>query len=39
LGVVYDRTGNIEKAFEEYNRLKSLDPELAEKLYEIIFLE
>ncbi len=39
LGVVYDRTGNIEKAFKEYNLLKSIDLELSEKLYDIIFLE
>ena len=39
LGVVYDRTGNIEKAFKEYNLLKSINLELSEKLYNIIFLE
>lgn len=39
LGVAYNRIANIGKAFEQYKILKSLDKELADKLYAIIFGE
>jgi tetratricopeptide (TPR) repeat protein len=39
LGVSYDSTSRISLAFKHYKILKTLDKELAEKLYNIIFLE
>jgi len=36
LGYVYTLKGDKEKALEQYNQLKSLDPQLAEKLKEAI---
>jgi len=39
LGVSYDSTGRISLAFKHHKILKALDKELAEKLYDIIFLE
>jgi Tfp pilus assembly protein PilF len=37
LGVIYEARGSIGDAWEEYNILKTLDEELAEKLYHVIF--
>lgn len=39
LGISYDSTSRISLAFKHYKILKTLDKELAEKLYNIIFLE
>lgn len=39
LGISYDSIGSISFAFKHYKILKTLDKELAEKLYNIIFLE
>ena len=37
LGVTYDRVNRLSSAFAQYKILKTLDGELAEKLYHIIF--
>ena len=39
LGLSYDRIARISDAFAQYKLLKSIDKELAEKLYGIIFLQ
>lgn len=37
LGVIYEAKGSIGDAWEEYKILKTLDEDLAEKLYHVIF--